>query len=91
VPPISTLAKEGFMAFCEQGARLVALELPAEFEDLDGLIQADLQAVVAMLAQRAHERLFLTRREFRDLQASLWNGLADAVNAAAAPLSVENR
>ncbi len=79
------------MSAREQDASFVALELPAEFEGLDGLIQADLQAVVAMLAQRAHERLFLSRREFRELQAKLWNGLADAVNHAAAPLSVQNR
>lgn len=79
------------MSFREQDADFVPLELPAEFEGLDGLIQADLQAVVTMLAQRAHERLFLTRREFRDLQATLWNGLADAVNSAAAPLSLQNR
>ena len=79
------------MSFCDHEVQFVALDLPAEFEDLDGLIQADLQAVVTMLAQRAHERLFLTRREFRDLQATLWNGLADVVNSAAAPLSVQNR
>ena len=42
-----------------------------------------------MLAQRAHERLFLTRREFHDLQAEIWNGLAGAINEAVAPLSVE--
>ena len=79
------------MATVERETQFVALELPREFEDLEGLIQADLQAVVAMLAQRAHERLFLTRREFAQLQATIWNGMADAVSAAVAPLSIENR
>lgn len=79
------------MATVERETQFVALDLPREFEDLEGLIQADLQAVVVMLAQRAHERLFLTRREFAQLQANLWNGMTDAVNAAVAPLSVENR
>jgi len=79
------------MSTCERETQYVALDLPDEFEDLEGLIQADLQAVVVMLAQRAHERLLLTNREFRHVQASLWNGMVDAVNAAVAPLSIENR
>jgi hypothetical protein len=79
------------MATCEHETQFVALELPAEFEDLEGLIQADLQAVVGMLVTRAHERLYLTRREHRHLQAELWNGLAEAINAATAPLSIANR
>lgn len=69
----------------------VALDLPREFDGLEGLIQADLQAVVAMLAQRAHERMWLTRGESARLQTRLWNRLADAVNKSVAPLSVENR
>lgn len=76
---------------CEQHTTFTSLELPREFEDLDGLLQADLTAVVAMLAQRARERLLLTRREHASLQRELWNGLADAVNAALEPLSAENR
>ena len=79
------------MATVERETQFVGLELPAEFEDLEGLIQADLQAVVAMLAHRANERLFLTRREFAHLQAALWNGMADAVNVAVTPLTIENR
>ncbi len=79
------------MSTCERETQFVALDLPEEFEDLEGLIQADLQAVVAMLVQRAHERLMLTRREFQHVQMNLWNGMADAVNAAVAPLSIESR
>lgn len=79
------------MATVERETQFITLDLPNEFEDLEGLIQADLQAVVAMLAQRAHERLYLTRREFAQLQATLWNGMADALNAAVAPLLIENR
>ena len=79
------------MATIERPAELTPLSLPAEFDDLSGLIGADLQAVVAMLVQRAHERLYLTGRQHRQLQADLWNGLVDAVNTAAAPLSIETR
>jgi hypothetical protein len=79
------------MATCEHDTSFVALELPREFEDLTGLLHTDLQAIVAMLTQRAHERLLLTRREYRHLQQTLWNGLTDAVNSAVEPLSAECR
>lgn len=78
------------MSTCRQ-TEIVSLELPAEFEDLRGLLHADLQAILAMLAQRAQERLMLTRRETAALQTSLWNGMAEAINAAVEPLSAELR
>ena len=67
------------------------LVLPAEFEDLEGLLRADLSAVVAMLAERAHQRLWLSRREHAELQRTLWNGLARVVGRAVEPLTVESR
>jgi hypothetical protein len=79
------------MATCERDTSFASLELPAEFEDLEGLLQADLRAIVVMLTQRAHERLLLTRREHAQLQQSLWNGLVDSLNEAMAPLSAETR
>ena len=79
------------MSTAERSPSLTALELPRELEDLEGLVQADLTAVVRMVATRAHERLFLTKREYRELQERLWNGLAEVVNDACAPLNVDNR
>jgi hypothetical protein len=79
------------MATCEQVPTLSSLELPDEFEDLTGLLRTDIAAIVAMVAQRAHERLLLTRREHRDLQMSLWNGLTGALNDAVEPLSADRR
>ncbi len=79
------------MAICERAASFEALELPPELEDLEGLLQADLQAIVAMVTTRAHERLFLTRREFAELQQKLWNGLVGVLNEAVEPISVETR
>ena len=49
------------MAACQDDTSLNPLQLPREFEDLEGLLRADLRAVVAMRAQRASERLLLTR------------------------------
>lgn len=76
---------------CSQNTSFSALDLPAEFEDLSGLLHADLQAIVSMLTQRAHERLLLTRREYSELEQTLWNGLTDVVNRAVEPLSAERR
>jgi hypothetical protein len=79
------------MVTCSQDTSYTALELPVEFEDLAGLVQADIQAIVAMLTQRAHDRLLLTRREYHELQQTLWNRLTEAVNTAVEPLSAERR
>jgi hypothetical protein len=79
------------MAACKNEATLNELELPVEFEDLEGLLRADLKAVVAMLTQRANERLLLTRREHHQLRSTLWNNLTAAVNNAVEPLTAERR
>ena len=79
------------MATCNSDSALRELDLPPEFEDLSGLLKADLRAVVKMLAQRANERLLLTRREHRVLQTAIWNNLAAAVNDAVEPLTADRR
>ena len=79
------------MATCERDTTYSALELPAEFDGLEGLLESDLRAIVGMVTERAHERLLLTRRQHQQLQAALWNGLTDALNEAVAPLSADNR
>ena len=79
------------MATCQRDKTYRRLELPGEFEDMEGLLQADLRAVVSMLTERANERLFLTRREMESLRSRLWNGLTDVVNTSMEPLTAENR
>jgi hypothetical protein len=79
------------MAAYERDAVPSGLRLPAEFEDLSGLLHADLNAIVAMLAQRAHERLFLTRREFHTLQTNLYHDLTTVLQEALEPLTAETR
>ena len=80
------------MSACSQpSTRLNDLVLPDEFEDLEGMLQTDLKAVIKMVAQRANERLLLTRREDHRLRTSLWNSLTAAVNQAVEPLSADRR
>jgi hypothetical protein len=79
------------MSTANQESTLRSLELPAEFEDLSGLVQTDLRAIVSAVSARAAERLLLTRRETRQLRQTLWNRLAEAVNKTVEPLSAECR
>jgi len=79
------------MATCRPETSPQALELPDEFEDLTGLLQSNLKAVVSLLTERATHRLLLTRRETHQLRQTLWNNLAQAVNEAVEPLSAERR
>lgn len=67
------------------------LDFPETLADVSGLVQADLHAIVTMVAARAHEKLFLTRREFQSLQTDLWNRLVETLNQAVEPLSIELR
>lgn len=67
------------------------LNLPVEYEDLDGILQTDLKAIAATLTQRAHERLLLTRREYRELYDELLQGMADAISVRLEPLTIECR
>jgi len=79
------------MATCESKVALQDLDLPAEFEDLSGLLAADLRAIVKMLSQRANERLLTTRREHIGLQREIWNNLTTAINKSVEPLSADRR
>lgn len=67
------------------------LDLPAEYEDLTGLIELDLQAMAGVLTQRAHERLLLTRREYHQLYHKLIRNMAEAINETLEPLTIDCR
>jgi hypothetical protein len=79
------------MATCREETSLRCLDLPDEFEGLTGLIQSDLKAIVALLTERANQRLLLTRRETRQLRQTLWNNLTKVINEAVEPLSADRR
>ena len=67
------------------------LELTDELSDVAELIEMDLRAIVNLVSERAHDRLFLTRPEYRRLQKNLWNRLVTSVNDVVKPLSAEAR
>jgi hypothetical protein len=79
------------MATHERESVFRSLELPDEYQDLEGLLRTDLKAIVGALTQRAHDRLLLTRRETLQLRQTLWNNLTAAVSEALEPLTAERR
>jgi hypothetical protein len=74
---------------CTRDNTLRTLELPDAFEDLSGVIGADLGVIVTALAQRASERLLLSRRQTLQFRRALWNDLARTINESVEPLAVE--
>lgn len=74
---------------CTRDNSLRSLELPDAFEDLSGVIRADLKVIVTALAQRASERLLLSRRQSLELQRALWNELTRAINETVEPLTID--
>jgi hypothetical protein len=65
--------------------------LPDAFEDLTGVLTADLKVIVAALGERAGERLLLSARQRQKLKRTLWNKLVQAVNDTMEPLTVERQ
>jgi uncharacterized lipoprotein len=79
------------MSTCTRTSRPRTLELPEAFEDLTGVISADLKVIINALAQRAGERMLLSPRQRQQLQHTLWDNLTRVLNETMEPLNVERR
>jgi hypothetical protein len=79
------------MSTCIRKSRPRTLELPDEFEDLTGVISADLRVIVSALTQRAGERMLLSPRQRQHLQLTLWDNLTRVVNETMEPLRVDRQ
>jgi hypothetical protein len=78
------------MRTCEPDP-ITRLDLPRELADLDGLVLADLRAIVTNVSDRARDRLHLSPRQHRRLRVDLWNRLVGSLNEAVEPLTAEAR
>ena len=58
------------MSTCNKQSGLQRLELPGEFEDLSGLLQTDIRAIVSVLSERATTCMIWLQR-LPDLKASI--------------------
>jgi hypothetical protein len=79
------------MPVCTRENPLNTLELPPALEDLTGVISADLKVIVSALAERAGERLLMSRSQSLQLRRVLWNNLTQAINQSVEPLDVERQ
>ena len=70
---------------------LQTLNLPDTFEDLSGLIGADLRVISTALAERAGDRLLLSPRQCHQLRRKLWNKMTQAINETMGSLTVERQ
>ena len=79
------------MSICTGKDILESLDLPEDFEDLTGVIQADLRVIVTALTQRANERLLLSKRQAQQFQRDLWNELTRSINVAVRTLTSDRQ
>ena len=79
------------MFTCTQANRPRSLELPEPFEDLTGVISADLKVIVNALVQRAGERRLLSPRQRQELQNTLWENLTRVLSESMETLDVERQ
>jgi hypothetical protein len=79
------------MAECETANGRVALDLPPVLEAIEGLIEADIDAIARAIATRAHEQMFLGKQPFRELFERVRRGIVNEINLAVADLRVESR
>jgi hypothetical protein len=70
---------------------LQTLNLPDTFEDLSGLIAADLRVISTALAERAGDRLLLSPRQCHQLRRKLWTKMTEAINETMESLTVERQ
>jgi hypothetical protein len=70
---------------------LQTLNLPDTFEDLSGLIAADLRVISTALAERAGDRLLLSPRQCHQLRRKLWTKMTQAINETMESLTVERQ
>jgi hypothetical protein len=79
------------MSLCTRDNSLQRLELPDAFEDLTGILSSDLKVMVTALAERAGERLLLSRQQSLQLKFTLWNNVTRVVNETMEGLTVERQ
>jgi hypothetical protein len=79
------------MSTCTRENHINTLKLPPAFEDLSGVISADLKVIVSALAERANERLLMNRAQSQQLRRTLWNNLTRVINESVEKLDVERQ
>ncbi len=69
--------------------RLIPLRLPAEFNDLEGIVYTDLKAIVNGIAAHVASKTNVTPNQFNRLRTVLSNGMVETINTAISEYATE--
>ena len=69
---------------------LKSLTLPPGLDDVTGLVEIDMTAIVQLMSDHAQQQFLLTRGQADKFRRQLWNRLADVLNDAGGKFTFEN-
>lgn len=69
---------------------LKQLNLPPGLDDVTGLLEIDISAIVQVMSDHAEQQYLLSRGQADKFRRQLWNRLTDVLNDAGGKFVVEN-
>lgn len=70
--------------------QLKTLSLPPELDDVTGILEIDMTAIVQVMSSHAQQQFLLSRGQADKFRRQLWNRLADVLNDAGGKFAAEN-
>lgn len=70
--------------------QLKALSLPPELDEVSGILEIDMSAIVQVMSSHAQQQFLLSRGQADKFRRQLWNRLADVLNDAGGKFVAEN-
>lgn len=70
--------------------QLKALSLPPELDEVSGILEIDMSAIVQVMSSHAQQQFLLSRGQADKFRRHLWNRLADVLNDAGGKFVAEN-
>lgn len=69
---------------------LKSLSLPPGLDDVSGLLEIDMTAIVQVMSDHAQQQFLLSRNQADKFRRQLWNRLTEVLNDAGGHFSTEN-
>ena len=69
---------------------LKSLTLPPGLDDVTGLVEIDMSAIVQVMSDHAQQQYLLSRVQADKFRRQLWNSLAEVLNDAGGRFAIEN-
>jgi hypothetical protein len=70
--------------------QLKTLSLPPELDEVSGILEIDMTAIVQVMSAHAQQQFLLSRGQADKFRRQLWNRLADVLNDAGGKFVAEN-